>query len=51
MKITKTENKTSDITNLATKVASNTKATKIEIKIPNTSHFIINQEFKRLCQK
>ena len=39
-----------NITNLSTKSALNTKATKIETKIPDTAGFITTSEFKRLAK-
>ena len=39
-----------DITNLAIKVALNTKATIIENKIPNTTGFITTPKFNRLIK-
>ena len=47
-KVIETENKIPHITNLAYEAVLNTEATKIENKIPDTSHFINTQELNRL---
>ena len=44
------ESKLPDITNLATKVALNTKSTEIVDKILNTTGFIVTPEFNRLSK-